>query len=62
MRLFLASKANHQETIPKIQNFLGGFKGKSIAYIPTAANGENSFGNWKENSGTWKLVQTPKPM
>ncbi len=58
MKLFLASKANHPDTIEKLRKFVGGFEGKKIAYIPTAANGESPFGSWKENSDTWQLVQT----
>ena len=58
MRLFLASEAKHPDSIEKLKTFVGGFAGKTIAYIPTAANGEEPFGSWKENSGTWKLVQT----
>jgi len=59
MKLFLASEAKHPESIEKLRNFIGGsFKGKTIAYIPTANNGEHPFNDWKENSATWKLVQT----
>ncbi len=35
---------------------MGGFKGKKIAYIPTAANGEG-WGSWR-TGGSWKLAQT----
>ncbi|MBP9820312.1 hypothetical protein KBC79_06295 [Candidatus Woesebacteria bacterium] len=44
MKLFLASEAKHPESLEKLRAFVGGFKGKSIAYIPTAANGENPYG------------------
>ncbi|MBU0976018.1 MAG: Type 1 glutamine amidotransferase-like domain-containing protein [Patescibacteria group bacterium] len=47
MKLFLASEAKHPESIKKLEQFIGGsLKDKSIAYIPTAANGE-FFGAWK---------------
>jgi peptidase E len=58
MRLFLASEAKNEATIKKLGDYIGGFKDKTIAYIPTAANGEEPFGSWKENSTTWLLVQT----
>jgi peptidase E len=58
MKLFLASEAKHPETIEELRKFVGGFEGKTIAYIPTASNGEMAFGSWKEESSTWKLVQT----
>jgi len=58
MKLFLASEAKHPESIVKLEKFVGGFKGKSIAYIPTATNGENHYGSWQTESGSWKLVQT----
>lgn len=58
MKLFLASEAKHPDSIEKLKKFIGGFEGKSIAYIPTAANGENPYGEWKTESSTWKLVNT----
>lgn len=58
MKFFLASEAKHPESMSKLQEFVGGFEGKSIAYIPTAANGENPYGEWRTESGSWKLVQT----
>ena len=59
MKLFLASEMKHPKSIEKLRKFLGGsFKAKTIAYIPTAANGEEPFGSWKQNSTTWKLVNT----
>lgn len=36
----------------KLDKFVGGLKGKHIAYIPTAANGEEPYGTWK-NGTTW---------
>ena len=56
MKLFLASEAKNPASIKKLEEFLGGFTDKSIAYIPTAANGEG-WGSWK-NGGSWNLVQT----
>ncbi len=57
MKLFLASEMKHPKSITKLRKFVGGsFKNLKIAYIPTAANGEEPFGSWKKNSTTWKLV------
>lgn len=58
MKLFLASEAKHPKSLEKLKNFIGGFEGKSIAYIPTAGNGETPYGSWQTTSQTWKLVQT----
>lgn len=58
MKLFLASEAKHPESMEKLNTFVGGFGGKSIAYIPTALNGEDIYGKWKEDSNSWKLIQT----
>lgn len=47
MKLFLASTVKHEQTLSDLENFVGGsFTDKSIAYIPTASNGE-FFGKWK---------------
>lgn len=46
MKLFLASKVSTPETIERLTNFVGGFSGKKIVYVPTAANGEY-YGSWK---------------
>ncbi len=56
MKLFLASEAKNEATFKKLNEYIGGFKGKTIAYIPTAANGEEPFGSWKESSDTWKMI------
>jgi dipeptidase E len=56
MKLFLASEAKHPFSIEKLREFVGGFEDKTIAYIPTAANGER-WGSWREG-GSWNLVQT----
>lgn len=56
MRLFLASEAKNPLTIKKLEEYIGGFKGKKLAYLPTAANGEG-WGSWKEG-GSWNLVRT----
>lgn len=59
MKLFLASRASNPTTLNKLEEYLGGFKNKRIAYIPTAANGENGWENWKhKEDGTWKIVNT----
>ncbi len=56
MKLFLASEAKHPDTIKKLDNYVGGIKGKKIAYIPTAANGMG-WDSWKEG-GSWKLINS----
>jgi peptidase E len=58
MKLFLASEAKHPDCIKKLDALINGLKGKSIAYIPTASNGENPYGQWQTESTTWKLVNT----
>ncbi|NTU73838.1 type 1 glutamine amidotransferase-like domain-containing protein [Candidatus Roizmanbacteria bacterium] len=54
MKLFLASEAKHPESIKMLSEFVGGFEGKSIAYIPTAANGDGIY-SWKTGGG-WQIV------
>ena len=39
-----------------LKKFVNGFEGKSIAYIPTAANGEG-WETWRD-AGAWKLVNS----
>ncbi len=58
MKLFLASEAKHPDIQNAMKSFVGEFEGKSIAYIPTALNGIETFGLWKETSNTWKYIQT----
>ena len=55
-RLFLASEAKHPESIKKLEEFVGPLKNKKIAYIPTAANGEEPYGTWKKGA-TFNLVK-----
>lgn len=56
MRLFLASEAKNTTSLPALTDFVGGWQGKKLTYIPTAANGEG-WGSWREGH-TWPLVQT----
>ncbi len=56
MKLFLASEAKNPLSVPKLKEFVGGFEGKKIAYIPTASNIDGR-GSWKEG-GSWALMQT----
>jgi peptidase E len=56
MKLFLTSEGKDPESMGKLKNYFGDFKGKSIAYIPTATNGLG-YGSWREGS-TWKLVNS----
>lgn len=58
MKLFLASEVKHPDSIESLKRFIGGFESKSIAYIPTAANGEEPYGIWKNESPTWNLINT----
>lgn len=56
MKLFLASEAKNPKSLKKLEQYVNGFEGKSIAYIPTAANGE-SWESWKKGQ-SWQLVNT----
>lgn len=56
MKLFLASEGSDIKTTTELEKYIGGFKNKSVVYIPTARNGENPFGDWK-NSSTWNFLQ-----
>ncbi len=59
MKLFLASNVKNELTLARLEESLGGFKGKRIAYIPTASNGEQDWGHWKtKKDGSWKVVNT----
>jgi dipeptidase E len=61
MKLFLASRFQNSRTIEKLQDYIGGLKGKEIAYIPTASNGENKYGFWKNDpNGSYKFLQKMK--
>jgi len=55
MRLFLASEAKHPNSMKNLEKFAGGFTGKKLAYIPTAANGELPYGDWSKGE-TWNLL------
>ena len=57
MKLFLASEAKNALSIQKLQEYSGGLAGKNIAYIPTAANGEQGWESWR-NGGSWELINT----
>ena len=54
-KMFLASEAKNPESWKKLEEFIGGFKSKRIAYVPTAGNGEEPYGTWPD-AATWKLV------
>jgi len=56
MKLFLASEAKNPKSLKKLEEYIGGFKNKTITYIPTAANGEG-WESWKQG-GSWNLIQT----
>lgn len=57
MKLFLASRFRNQNTIDKLSEYVGGFEGKKIAYIPTADNGESGWEDWKHRQvGSWTEV------
>lgn len=55
-KLFLASEAKHPESWKRLEEFIGGLKGKRIAYIPTAANGNGPYGDWTD-SETYQTVR-----
>jgi dipeptidase E len=55
-KIFLASEAKHLESMKKLEEFVGGLKGKKIAYIPTAANGEEPYGIWIKGE-TYNLIK-----
>ncbi len=56
MKLFLASEVKHHDTFKKLDEYVGGLKGKKISYIPTAANGQK-WESWKDG-GSWRLVNS----
>lgn len=56
MKLFLASEGSDPKSTQVLEEYVGGFKGKSVVYIPTAKNG-NGEGRWEESS-TWKFLQS----
>jgi dipeptidase E len=59
MKLFLASRFNHPNTIKKLNEYVGGLKDKKIAYIPTASNGENDWGYWeRKEKSSWKDINS----
>lgn len=49
MKLFLASEVKDPTSLQKLEEYVGGLENKSIAFIPTAANGEG-WGSWKDSS------------
>ena len=57
MKLFLASEGSDPRTTKKLENYVGGWSGKKVIYIPTARNGSNQFGTWKDSS-TWKFLKS----
>ncbi len=60
MKLFLASEIKHPDSMRDLDSFVDGLKGKSIAFIPTAYNGELKFGEWV-NSSTLKILKSYGP-
>jgi dipeptidase E len=56
MKLFLASMARDPKSIQKLEEFVGGFTGKTLAYVPTAGNAEG-WESWREGQ-SWDLIQT----
>lgn len=55
MKLFLASEGSNPQTTKKLEEYVGGFNGKSVVYIPTARNGNGTFNTWKD-SETWEFL------
>lgn len=59
MKLFLASRIKEESTILELEKYIGGFKNKKIALVPTASNGENGWGFYKTKlDGTWNFVHS----
>ena len=58
MKLFLASEPKNPANFSKMEEFVGGFEGKTLAYIPTAANGESKYGVWEKESSSWILIKS----
>lgn len=58
-RLLLASEAKNPNTMDKINSLVNGLEGKSIAYIPTASNGDRAYGSWNQSS-TYQLLSSMK--
>jgi len=55
--MFLASQAKHPTTIKHLRDYIGqDFNNLSVAYIPTALNGE-TYGSWKK-SDSLKVVKS----
>ena len=53
------SRFHNENTQAKISEYIGGFGGKKIAYIPTADNAEEGWGDWKKRkNGSWALINT----
>jgi peptidase E len=57
MRLFLASEGSDVKTTQKLEEYVEGFNGKSVLYIPTARNGLGRLNTWKD-SNTWKFLNS----
>lgn len=57
-KLFLASEAKHPKSWKKLEEFVGGLKDMRIAYIPTAANGEETYGSWKNGATYNKVIKS----
>ena len=59
MRLFLASRIKAPKTFTRLEKYLGGFKGKKIALVPTASNAEDGWEYWKKKKGgTWEKIHS----
>jgi len=46
MKLFLASKGNHPDSLQKLEDFVEDFEDKHLVYVPTAGNAK-VYGGWK---------------
>lgn len=56
MKLFLASEGKNPKSLEKLTEFVDGFEGKRIVYIPTAMNG-TFYGAWKD-SNTLRVLKS----
>jgi dipeptidase E len=57
MSLFLASTVKHPDVIKAMKEYVGGFEGKNMVYIPTAAHVQEGFGVYK-SGGTYTLMNS----
>ncbi|EFK96183.1 peptidase, S51 family [sediment metagenome] len=60
MKIFLTSTVKHPKVIKAMKDYVKGFEGKNMVYIPTAAHSEEGFGVYK-TGGTFNLMSSLCP-